>query len=275
MIPKWNQPIYSINKRCPVCWSTPMVRPVQMQCNHVLCNPCLQEIMSRDNEESLCPVCKTVVVEYRSLASKRIRRPRDKSKPFSENAIRDPRDREYVPPQGLTLENIDTQSESSESSEESPQSSQLSDNGTQRSASSRSSQPLSDRTSSNRADSQHSIAGSRPHSQDSVTIIAEYPARPIIIDENNESREQNDLSGDQQEIIYEPIKEIEAYRGRGKSIRYLVVYLNGDKNWEPLSHMDYCIQELVKFRKQLHVKNQQNYRLRKAAAKAQGNLRSK
>lgn len=301
MIEKWNPPIYpGRGKECSICCREPMIRPVQLQCSHVLCNSCLQEIMSMDEKESKCPVCRTQVMEYRSLDSKRIRRPRDKSVPFQENAPYDSSDDEYVPPRALTVGEIDPQTESSDSSsEESDQVSEEEDPVPIVELS----QSQIRANGSSQTNSQHSFVQAGPASQESVIIVAEYPSRVKtpevssqgsiqLITQNRavDRRDSSALSSSQQpgssrantnnrqesadgqqEIVYEAIERVEAHRGRGPCIRYLVTYLDGDQEWQPLSHMDRCGQALIKYRRRLKVRNQQAYLLRKkAAARADG-----
>lgn len=80
-IESWPEPIYpGANKEtCPICIETPMICPVVIQCGHVLCNSCIQDIMGASRAESLCPVCRRQIYEYRSLRSRRIRRPIDRT----------------------------------------------------------------------------------------------------------------------------------------------------------------------------------------------------
>lgn len=105
MFEKWPKPIYAEDgtHRCPICTDEPMVRPVQIQCGHVLCNGCIQNIMALDENTTRCPVCRSELYEYRSLCSNRIRRPRDKSVQFDHEAGIPPEsaDPDYEPPSGI------------------------------------------------------------------------------------------------------------------------------------------------------------------------------
>lgn len=268
-VSKWGTPIYvgGSKKECGICRNEPMIRPVQIQCRHVICNPCIQNLMSLSDQKSYCPVCRSQIFEYRSLESHRIRRPRDKSVPFEEGAPDGPPDSDYTPSQELTAGGYESQPESSSSDSESD-------------GEETESEMSSSTTSTSSSSTRHSLAHDDLQTQESVVILEESKRsddvenqRDVIqlsgSQQGEESQhvsayQQNEINEDQLEIVYETIQSVEAHRGRGKSIRYLVLWPNGETVWEPLVHMSRCPQELSLYRKRLHVINQQNYRKRKA-----------
>lgn len=296
LVDHWGPPIYPgrYKKECPICLREPMIRPVQIQCRHVLCNPCLQQSMADDVEAAKCPICKAIIEEYRGLGNQRIRRPRDKSVPFNENAPFDDNDPDFVPPTLLTLEvpsGLETESSGDENVGEVPANLRSRPSHVRQQASA----SVTDQTGPK---SQRSVAvqvPSQQSSQESVKIVAEYPPRPERSDErprpssavqriwdivgdprdfysNQQPRSRHGQTTDSssrsnqnltQEIIYELVERVLDYRGRGPNIRYLVVYHDGQQSWEPMSHMKYAWKALDIFRKRLHVINQQNYRKRR------------
>lgn len=114
-IDNWPEPIDK-DGPCGVCLGK-KIRTVLIQCGHTLCNPCLQEILAKDKAISKCPFGRRDVLEYMSLDSRRIRRPRDKSALLiSQRYFEHPNDTDYVPPRSLINEPNGSQSSQSSQS---------------------------------------------------------------------------------------------------------------------------------------------------------------
>jgi len=276
-IEAWPEPIYVTENKneCPVCREDPLTRPVQIQCGHVICNPCMQSVMATHDDEPLCFYCRSKIYEYRSLCSGRIRRPRDKSVPLPIHD--DSRDTDYQPPSRASVNDVDPH-ESDSSTSESHQANNDAVNDPSENPVEH--QQLSDHQQS----TQDSVvilaeirASQKESSQESVIIIKEVPARSSDDTIESHNQHQNQSAEDQipsrdvpvatprcnrQAVYYQPILTIESHRGRGRCIRYKVVYLDGDSSWEPISHMDYCTEELRIYRNRLHVISQTKYRAR-------------
>lgn len=101
----WPRPINPSNDQetCYICLSKPIITPVQIQCGHISCNSCLQNILSADSQQSRCPSCREPIYEYISFSrgqGGRYRRPRDKTVPLLEtdSDVDDPDDHDYEPP---------------------------------------------------------------------------------------------------------------------------------------------------------------------------------
>lgn len=95
---KWPAPIYSPEDQetCPLCLDK-LIRPEQIQCAHVMCNPSMQNVLSLADSPQ-CPVCRAEVIEYRTLFNSRIRSSRDKTIPLNFDEKDDSEDEDYVPP---------------------------------------------------------------------------------------------------------------------------------------------------------------------------------
>lgn len=136
-------------------------------------------------------------------------------------------------------------------------------------------QPLgTERRSVDHDDRSRSTTSSRSQSQPSVVIIGEYPPpqqAPNSQDLGSESQQQgsNTQQAPQefdhnryQEIEFVEVRAIVDYRGRGRNIRYLVEYMDGERRWEPLRHLVDCPRSLETFRRRLHVIQVQKSRAR-------------
>ena len=288
-INNWPNPIYigGDDKTCPVCHSDTMTAPVQIQCGHVICNPCMQSIMAFDSQQSRCPICRECIFEYKSLRSGRIRRPRDKTVPYGQLAPYH-RDevRHYEPNHGRVEPDIERQNEAIDTIGTRSETSQILDQPSEPQASRASNVQIEDRVHSQisqpidlsiRTYSDSAVNTDQVESQpvivyESVVIHdadQTQPPRNVIeldsqLSSTSAQRDSVLLGANPATITYEVLRCIKDHRGRGPHIRYLVAYEDGSESWEPLSHMIRCPNELTTYRRRLHVKNQQSYRLRRA-----------
>lgn len=389
-VESWPKPIYcsADPDRCYCCLQKPIIAPVLLKCAHVICNPCLQNIMSIDGDISRCPICREHIYSYKSLRSNRIRRPRDKHVPVMDDYFDDPQDEDYVPttnhnignqqeeagesarpqsqhqplvvggnevkqtveptpdenqdaprspvvvrrpsqgaansgePQVIIIsdsEDNPIQSNDLENQFEAPENSsspvnlavsqqkQHSRQDVSKSPDARASQQLRqsrtpsqsqpldlsagmvhrESTPASAGEDQSAVGGQCVTLEDAkseirgvLTTLVVCNQQTRLVSSNNsqpgpqESLEStrrldnqpevplNNSSALQFEVDYMDISHVEEYRGRGRNIRYLVVYEDGHKCWEPLGHMTRCSEALKRFRRRLKVKNQQAYRTR-------------
>ena len=50
------------SNECPICASETLVEPVSLNCGHIICWPCLQEL--RDSNTQISKLCPTAMCEY-------------------------------------------------------------------------------------------------------------------------------------------------------------------------------------------------------------------
>lgn len=260
-----------------------MIVPIQIQCGHVICNGCLQTLMSYDENISRCPICKEGIFEYKSLRSQRIRRPRDKSAPYLHVSESDEEDLEYQPPASRNDNNEEFDDQHVDPADAISQPVEPGDE-------------IIEQTSQRSRSQSQPLDLSLRHSTPNIRVRSvSVESQPLVIDEGsppidnavddqqpNASQVSRHSGRDSVEIIafipparqstspmpdtieYEDVDRIIDHRGRGRNIRYLVRYHDGSENWEPMAHMNRCQVELGAYRRRCKVVNQQAYRIRVA-----------
>ena len=299
-VTEWPAPIDKEGS-CSICRNEKKIRPVLLQCGHTYCNPCLQDAMANQDSNPTCPYCRADIYEYISLESNRIRRPRDKTNTDPTVIFRiivsgygapvspDP---DYVPPSRvLTPQEEDAETFNiNEQERNTPPSDALTSGEEEDLADARHENEQQLTLEDNQVD-QAASQSQQTQGSSGSSVVYLYTVQPS----NSTQSQPIDLSngpqpgtssGDPQNsppgsrtsqrqqpplgcgmrisISYLPIVDIESHRGLGRSIRYLVVWEDGSKTWEPTRHLEQCQETLKKYRRRLKVKHQQAYRRRQS-----------